>query len=832
MYRYLRPSLLVLLLTTGLTASDSRLVLDVRDEKTLEPIESRIYLRGIDGTDYYFETLSASGSAVKYQKQNWINKQSIENHTTVSAHTCYCELPSGRYELLVERGKTYFTHRETINVVDSDVHLVVHLREWCKAETLGWYSGDLHLHREVEDLRNVILAEDLNVAFPLVNWVTQSATPPSRGDKNHLNSDYDDLVRVDRSHVIWPLNTEYEIFSVGEKRHTLGALFALGHLQPLQATVPPWKPVIQEIKASGHQVLLDMDKLAWPASMVLPTIAPDAIYELANNHLWRTEFAFRQWTTTAPPFLCPPYGSDQGGEKDWIDFTLGMYYCLLNSGFRLPPGAGTANGVHPVPAGFSRVYVHLEDGFDFDSWKAELQAGRSFVTTGPMLFATANSFFPGQVFTIDKSEVAKLQFDAQFLSQNPVLYAELICNGEPIELIRPNNQRLMSGAYQTRFHKEFEINTSSWLAIRVFEQTEDGRIRFAHTAPWYVEKAGSKIQPTFEQKQFLVSRLEEEIARSRGIVSDSAMNEYQNALRYYESLEVKIPKDLDQTSRALHDTDEDKWLANMILDHQFTASEIQAATGSTLEQAQTWIRQYKANQFNLDGTYQLKVLPYPGGRHPRRGFLEGAINPQRETKISVFPPWKDGGYVVVDVPEAIFSNLGLTYLAHTHIPTIWTEAEMDLEPLEWLQQGNKLTLRRTLPNGISLCSTITWDEAQVSMHIELENGTRKKLSGLRVQVCTMLKGLTGFQSQQRLISLINGPLIAVKSVTDDRWLITGWTPLNRCWDNPPVPCIHSDPIFPDCEPGQKVAVTGRLWFYEGQEIQQALAKFKQEILTP
>src|SRR6056300_1193488 len=105
MYRYFRPSLLVLLLTTGLTAGESRLVLDVRDEKTLEPIESRIYLRGIDGTDYYFETLSASGSAVKYQKQNWINKQSIENHTTDSAHSCYCELPSGRYELLVERGK-------------------------------------------------------------------------------------------------------------------------------------------------------------------------------------------------------------------------------------------------------------------------------------------------------------------------------------------------------------------------------------------------------------------------------------------------------------------------------------------------------------------------------------------------------------------------------------------------------------------------------------------------------------------------------------------------------------------------------------------------------
>ena len=66
------------------------------------------------------------------------------------------------------------------------------------------------------------------------------------------------------------------------------------------------------------------------------------------------------------------------------------------------------------------------------------------------------------------------------------------------------------------------------------------------------------------------------------------------------------------------------------------------------------------------------MLPYPGGRHPRIGFLEGAIDPQRETKLSVFTPWHDSSYVVADVPEAIWSNLGLTYLAHTHIPTIWT----------------------------------------------------------------------------------------------------------------------------------------------------------------
>ena len=66
------------------------------------------------------------------------------------------------------------------------------------------------------------------------------------------------------------------------------------------------------------------------------------------------------------------------------------------------------------------------------------------------------------------------------------------------------------------------------------------------------------------------------------------------------------------------------------------------------------------------------------GRHPRIGFLDGAIRPQRETKISVFTPWDPHSYVVVDVPEAIWSNLGLTYLAHTHIDTVWTKKKIEV----------------------------------------------------------------------------------------------------------------------------------------------------------
>ena len=225
----------------------------------------------------------------------------------------------------------------------------------------------------------------------------------------------------------------------------------------------------------------------------------------------------------------------------------------------------------------------------------------------------------------------------------------------------------------------------------------------------------------------------------------------------------------------------------------------------------------------------VRVLPYPGGRHPRRGFLDGALHPQRETKISVFPPWKEGGYVVVDVPEAVFSNLGLTYLAHTHIPTIWDDQEQPLQRLEWSETADGYSVCRQLPNGIEIASQVTRRDDGVDMRIDLTNGTQAQLTGLRVQVCTLLKGAVGFNLQQPLESIVEGPYIAVRGVDNreqptNRWIVTHWIPNQRVWTNPPVPCIHSDPLFPDCAPGETVTVSGSLRFYEGENVGEWLKR--------
>jgi hypothetical protein len=227
-------------------AEDQTIRLLVIDADTKQPIPARVYLTSEDSTPYYFTTSDQQGSAVRYEKQHRRTPISFEFHTTVSAHACSATVPAGKYTLTIEHGKTYFPVTRTIEVKDTAVGLRVPLKRWINMADKGWYSGDTHIHRTIENLHNVVLAEDLNVTFPLTNWVTFADRLPSAGDKNVDDKIPGKLIHVDPTHVIWPRNTEYEIFTVGERRHTLGALFVLGHKEQLKQTVPPWKRPVKQ----------------------------------------------------------------------------------------------------------------------------------------------------------------------------------------------------------------------------------------------------------------------------------------------------------------------------------------------------------------------------------------------------------------------------------------------------------------------------------------------------------------------------------------------------------------------------------------------------------
>ena len=173
-------------------------------------------------------------------------------------------------------------------------------------------------------------------------------------------------IAVDATHVIYPRNTEYEIFTVGKKGHVLGAFFVINHKRVFEQGVPPVQPIGKLAHDEG--ALIDLDKPNWPWSMLLVALLKVDLYELANNHVWRTEFGFPNFGEPAPEYMGVERAGKGFTERGWIDYGLQNYYALLNCGFRLRPTAGTASGVHPVPLGFGRVYVHCPDGFSYDAW--------------------------------------------------------------------------------------------------------------------------------------------------------------------------------------------------------------------------------------------------------------------------------------------------------------------------------------------------------------------------------------------------------------------------------------------------------------------------------
>ncbi|MBL7153144.1 MAG: hypothetical protein ISS79_05470 [Phycisphaerae bacterium] len=272
------------------------------------------------------------------------------------------------------------------------------------------------------------------------------------------------------------------------------------------------------------------------------------------------------------------------------------------------------------------------------------------------------------------------------------------------------------------------------------------------------------------------------------------------------------------------------WLENMIWYHRFTNEEITAATAWSENKIEGAKREFDIRLGNRPKRAEgapILVMPYPGGRHPRIGFLEGAIDPQRETKFSVFTPWDANSYVVVDVPEAIWSNLGLTYLAHTHIDTIWTSQGIELEKLDWNRHPDgSLDIERNLPNGIAFGVKVRPTAEAVLMEMWLRNGTDKKLTDLRIQNCVMPKMAKGFEEQTNENKVLTNPYVACKSSDGNQWIITAWQGCHNPWANDKCPCFHSDPKFPDLEPGQKQTLKGWLSFYEGQDIEAEFARIE------
>jgi hypothetical protein len=172
------------------------------------------------------------------------------------------------------------------------------------------------------------------------------------------------------------------------------------------------------------------------------------------------------------------------------------WYRFLNLGYRLPIVAGTDKMSAEVPVGAVRAYVHLldDEALTFDSWAVAVRAGRTFVTSGPVLELTVDGQEPGAVIAMPSA--GRLEVTVRARAAQPVITdLELVVNGRVVAATSDP-----AGSGELQIHEDVEVAGSAWIAARSRSASEI-RSAFtssmaAHTSPVYVEVRDSPLVPS------------------------------------------------------------------------------------------------------------------------------------------------------------------------------------------------------------------------------------------------------------------------------------------------------------------------------------------------
>jgi hypothetical protein len=424
------------------------------------------------------------------------------------------DLADGDYIYELDCGPEWLVTTGRVTVVNNDViKLTNRMTRLTDLTKEGWWSGELHIHRPLEDIKLLMEANDLHIA-PVITWWN---------NKNLWTNQplpADPLVRFD--------NNRYYHVMAGEDERGGGALLYLNLNQPLplhgaEREYPSSMRFLEEAK-QHKEAWVDVEKPFWyDVPVWLASGLVDSI-GIVHNHMQRNglhpgeAWGRRRDVARFPP----PYGN--------AFWTQEIYYHVLNCGLRIPPSAGSASGALPNPVGFNRMYVHVEGDLTYEKWWDGLKAGRVFVSNGPLLRCRADGELPGFIFKSQSGTPIHLNVEVALDSRDPISSVEIIQNGRMTRAVSGLKLR------QTASLGEVTFTESGWFLVRAMtEHTnhitfavdsqspargyEDGvanttnTFRFASTGPFYVEMGDSPRRISKSSVNFFLDWVHERMER-------------------------------------------------------------------------------------------------------------------------------------------------------------------------------------------------------------------------------------------------------------------------------------------------------------------------------
>jgi hypothetical protein len=181
---------------------------------------------------------------------------------------------------------------------------------------------------------------------------------------------------------------------------------------------------------------------------------------------------------------------------------LAGWYDFLNLGFRIAI-VGACDYPYAQRLGSEITYVWSDAVPTPRSFAEAVAAGRSFATSGPMLFLTVEGKKPGEILRYSERTERKLRLDARVYSpQHPVRQLDLIVNGQVVE-----RRFDAAGRSEWSLGHLLPLRGSCWIAAHAHG---DGGTE-AHTNPVYVY-VGDRHPFSATSARSILARLDGSIA--------------------------------------------------------------------------------------------------------------------------------------------------------------------------------------------------------------------------------------------------------------------------------------------------------------------------------
>jgi len=442
-----------------------------------QPAGARIYIDASDGR-HYTPDGSFHRSMMVFDRHYF--------HMTADSDV---ELPVGKATIEAIRGWQFKPSAVTVDVAAGGVQTAtIRPDRLVDLPARGWYSGDSHVHDlhqgfglTHEAFFKQLVAEDLNITHALIHM-----------DGTRLMGRWSDLTGKPS-----PLSTSRHILQYGEEfRGGLGHIGMVG----LREFILPFvggaggtayaQPALENIYLDGAREQGGM------AGFMHPYTSAPRTPQAAAATLIAVDVALG----LGDYYDIGALYSDELGSADF-------YYRLLNAGFRLPATGGTDNfsdvWMDPPP-GSDRTFAHITGPLDEESWERAVRSGRTFFSTGPLLFLTVDGREPGDEIALAATAPESLRVKVDLSSIAPVDTVEILVNGDVVRTIRATEP------LRVTFDGSINVPAGGWVAARATGPKSKylgDDYAFAQTSPVYVVRAGKPFVKASDV-QFLIDTID------------------------------------------------------------------------------------------------------------------------------------------------------------------------------------------------------------------------------------------------------------------------------------------------------------------------------------